>query len=566
VDVAEAPDGTIWVTEGGADDFAIFSKDGTFLERWGKLGTANGQFDFSIPGDENPSGAIVWLKDGSFWVDDAGNYRIQKFDASRHWVATVGGFGTGDGQFTGRTNLAVGPDDRLYVQDDGGSTRIQVFDGDGRFLGRFGNGAASTMGYHVPPVVVGKRLFEAEGTSDPWQVIHVFDTDGTYLKDISGHAMTNVQGGAVGPNGLLYFADWDGKIHVVDPNTMTLLSSWKVGPGWPASTVQGLGATSDGRVIAAEWKFAKVEIFDVPASAGTTSSAEPTASGPATLQPVAQLEAPGGLSVPVDVAQAPDGTIWVTEGGSSDFAVFAEDGTFIERWGKLGTAKGEFDFSTPEGASDPSGPVAFLPDGSFWVGDPGNYRIQYFDKNRNWRRTIGSFGTGDGQFLGQTTLAVSGDGTLFVEDWARRDVQVFDRNGDYVRILGKTDTGNVLDNPGYPGIAGNYVFIGDGSSDKTTVMKVLGTDGSYVTTISSPAFDNLADANLGPDGLVYVADWVGRIHVIDPETMTVLSSWNVGPGYPASTVEGLGVMSDGRVIAAEWRFGRAEIFRIPAAP
>jgi DNA-binding beta-propeller fold protein YncE len=74
---------------------------------------------------------------------------------------------------------------------------------------------------------------------------------------------------------------------------------------------------------------------------------------------------------PTDVAVAPDGTIYVSDGyGNCRVVVFDPDGTYRGTWGRPGTAPGEFD--TPHS-------VAVAPDGSIWVSDRGNLRIQRFE-------------------------------------------------------------------------------------------------------------------------------------------------------------------------------------------
>ena len=143
LDVAIDPKGNLWVVE-TSDRFAIFGPDGTFIERWGSSGSANGLFAFTAQiGD--PAGSIVFDKDGGFYVNDPGNYRVQHFDTSRQWLSNIGQFGSGDGQFVDPYGVAIGPDGDLYVAD---YTRadIQVFHPDGTFvrkIGGPGGGAAS---------------------------------------------------------------------------------------------------------------------------------------------------------------------------------------------------------------------------------------------------------------------------------------------------------------------------------------------------------------------------------------------------------------------------------------
>ena len=56
------------------------------------------------------------------------------------------------------------------------------------------------------------------------------------------------------------------------------------------------------------------------------------------------------------------------------------------------------------------GVIFFAPDGGFYVADFGNFRVQQFDKDRNFVRSIGAQGTGDGQFLGPVGMALDAQG------------------------------------------------------------------------------------------------------------------------------------------------------------
>jgi len=73
------------------------------------LGSGNGQLHF-------PSGLAVGL-DGSVYVADYYNDRVQKFDGSGNFLGTWGSYGSGNGQFSGPLDAAVGPDGSVYVAD-----------------------------------------------------------------------------------------------------------------------------------------------------------------------------------------------------------------------------------------------------------------------------------------------------------------------------------------------------------------------------------------------------------------------------------------------------------------
>jgi sugar lactone lactonase YvrE len=104
---------------------------------------------------------------------------------------------------------------------------------------------------------------------------------------------------------------------------------------------------------------------------------------------------PGLFDEPTDVAIAPNGDIFVTEGhsgprpGNDRISKFSKDGKFIKAWGKRGASPG--DFHSPH-------TIAFDSQGRLFVGDRGNNRIEIFDQDgryldtwRQWARPSGIF-------------------------------------------------------------------------------------------------------------------------------------------------------------------------------
>ena len=126
------------------------------------------------------------------------------------------------------------------------------------------------------------------------------------------------------------------------------------------------------------------------------------------------------------------GNIWVTSPWENDFWIFRPDGTFVETWGTAGTGNSQFHLTTHDQSHpDADGAVAFAPDGSFYVTDGGNNRIQQFDAHRKFVRAWGTFGNGDGQFTSPKGIATDGK-TVFVADDARGDMQTFDAAGNWI--------------------------------------------------------------------------------------------------------------------------------------
>ena len=126
------------------------------------------------------------------------------------------------------------------------------------------------------------------------------------------------------------------------------------------------------------------------------------------------------------------GSVWVASSFDNQYWIFSANGKFLEAWGTPGKGPGQFKLTTNDPKPDAVGAIAFAPDGSFYVVDNGNYRVEKFDKNRHFVTMWGSFGTGDGQFANPKGVATDGT-TVYVADDPRFDVQAFDSNGGFLR-------------------------------------------------------------------------------------------------------------------------------------
>jgi|GEM_PF-6797232 len=77
----------------------------------------------------------------------------------------------------------------------------------------------------------------------------------------------------------------------------------------------------------------------------------------------------GQFSLPRGVALGSDGSIYVTDGDNNRIQKFTPEGVFVSKWGTWGTSDGEF--------NEPIG-IAVASDGSVYVADTSNHRIQKF--------------------------------------------------------------------------------------------------------------------------------------------------------------------------------------------
>jgi DNA-binding beta-propeller fold protein YncE len=126
----------------------------------------------------------------------------------------------------------------------------------------------------------------------------------------------------------------------------------------------------------------------------------------------------GQFNSPRGIAIAPNGTVYVADINNSRVNMFTPDGKPLGSFGKKGNKKGEF--------NEPSG-VAADQNGNVYVADAWNGRFQKFDSKGNYLLEVG--GT-KGNFYSPRNIGVSKYGIVYVSDTGTSRIHRFDTEGN----------------------------------------------------------------------------------------------------------------------------------------
>jgi sugar lactone lactonase YvrE len=159
--------GNIYIAEIGSKHLVHkLGADGTFIAEW-------------ATGFYGPR-RIAIGPDDSIYVVDSGNNRIVKFSPDGQVLASWGSGGSGNGQFTGLSSVAVdAANNKVYVADPINS-RIQVFDSNGKFLNKWSVPEwGQAMGYE--DLAVDSQTGRLYASSAHMSTILIFDLQGNRL-------------------------------------------------------------------------------------------------------------------------------------------------------------------------------------------------------------------------------------------------------------------------------------------------------------------------------------------------------------------------------------------------
>ena len=137
-------DDNIWVADKGSDMVIKFDPEGRVTMVFGRKQEASDEGTEPLKHAKPPLAPVdgmfrqvtdmAWDTAGNTYISDGYiNSRVAKIDKNGNWLKSWGEPGDGPGQFHTPHSIAVDAGGSVYVADRG-NRRIQVFDGEGKFL------------------------------------------------------------------------------------------------------------------------------------------------------------------------------------------------------------------------------------------------------------------------------------------------------------------------------------------------------------------------------------------------------------------------------------------------
>lgn len=173
----------------------------------------------------------------------------------------------------------------------------------------------------------------------------------------------------------------------------------------------------------------------------------------------------GELSRPHDAEFDRQGRLLVADTGNDRIAIYSVDGAKPTLVGEL------------TGLSSPEG-VGVAPDGRVYATNTGAGSVSIF-RDARLARTVGQYGSGAGQFSRPHDVEVDRDGTVYVVDSGNHRVQVFDAE---MNPRAMTGADLKLNEPKYLSLDGERIWLADEDNHRIVLLdrrlKAIGILGS----------------------------------------------------------------------------------------
>jgi len=197
---------------------------------------------------------------------------------------------------------------------------------------------------------------------------------------------------------------------------------------------------------------------------------------------VIDAQGEGALKMPLNVAVDSEGACYVADAGREQVVVFDKNGNYLSTIGKQGEMKPRdvavsqdriyiadlqkhnvhvldkttrnLLFDVPRVRDETNHARAlFTPTnlgldtkGNLYVSDTGAFRVQVYDADGNFVRSVGEMGDGLGEFARVKGIAVDRENRLYAADAMSQVIQIFDDEGKLLTWFGEPGSDNKIQN------------------------------------------------------------------------------------------------------------------------
>lgn len=432
--VADTANDRVVTLELDANPFGLSLRE---LRSIGGYGTEPGKM-------RSPSG-VAFGDDGSLYVSDSGNNRIQVFDRDGNFLTSFGDWGFYPGLFSRPEGLAFA-NGQLFVADSR-NHRIQVLTPKGEPLYEWGmhvlRPGDGQGRIHYPSAIAvspdGSTAVVAEPFQGRCQVFTTFPPDEPYnpntsMLDRSADGASHYGRWAASDGRTLIIPEPDSQlVNVYDwsrpePIKITQVGGFGAAPG-RFNDPAGVALLPDGDTfIVADSENRRLQVFRLKRAPGGELKFDPLMTR---LVKSVDL-APRGVR-PEVVARSPSGEIHVTDPDRARVIVFDDRLNFLREWS-----------TSPSRSPSRPADIAFSPDGQLeYVADAYNRTVNAFDPTGKYQFSFATDEGGDGAdlFGRPSGLYIAPDSNVYVTDADRDAILKFDSRGRLLAKFGKRGIG-----------------------------------------------------------------------------------------------------------------------------